>query len=290
MLFSQNGSIHEGGRPISQTLRQQKRNDPMGVDHKMDFFTKDFLASTLTMTAEEAGAYALSLVVGWTQGASLPLDPERIRRALRYDHDEWARLWPSLEPKWPIVGDHRENARQVEEWGKAAERSQSLSDAGRKASAMRWANRSQSPSPSPSPSPSSDTVIPSPSPLGDGFAPPTLEETRSFFESEHLTGNAEAFFYHFSEAEWRKGNGKPVRSWQLTARKWSANEGRYSTGKPSTPSITKHVVTPPPSATDADPYHIPTDEELAKWKADAEAEIAATSAARHAKDDFRERR
>jgi len=64
---------------------------------------------------------------------------------------------------------------------------------------------------------------------------PTLEEAKSFFESEHLSGSAEAFFYHFEETGWRKGNGKPVRNWKLTARKWSANETTRYAPKPNGP-------------------------------------------------------
>lgn len=61
------------------------------------------------------------------------------------------------------------------------------------------------------------------------FAPPTLDEVKSFFEVEKIAGSADAFFYHFAENEWLKGNGKPVRNWKLTAKKWGANEtGRYS--------------------------------------------------------------
>jgi hypothetical protein len=59
------------------------------------------------------------------------------------------------------------------------------------------------------------------------FAPPTLAEAKSFFESEHLTGNAEAFFYHFEANGWVSGRTK-LRSWKAAAHKWSSRESDYA--------------------------------------------------------------
>src|ERR1035437_7452582 len=99
-----------------------KRPPVESVDYSMDFFVKDFLVATLPMTGPERAAYALSLVLAWTQGASLPTDPERLRRFMHYETDEWARVWPALEPKWPATGDRRVNRRQLKEWQIASDR------------------------------------------------------------------------------------------------------------------------------------------------------------------------
>lgn len=159
-------------------------------DYKMDFFVKDFLSSTLLMTGEQQAVYALTLVVAWTQGATLPADPETIRVALRIDADAWKRIWPVLAPKWPLAADgsHRENPRQREEWETAYDRAEAYSRASEVANRARWGVRSRSEpdsdrkrtgvrtgirtgirtgvriglrSESPSPSPSSPSLIPS---------------------------------------------------------------------------------------------------------------------------------
>jgi uncharacterized protein YdaU (DUF1376 family) len=154
-----------------------------GLDFRMDFYTKDFLASTLAMTGPERGAFAVALIVAWTQAASLPADPERIARMCGYGPEEWAGLWPALEAKWPLTRDgaSRRNPRQAAMWKEATVRVQKAHEKGKKMAGVRWQDRpvapdaasnaastapaspKQCPSPSPSP-PSSPSSSPSPSP------------------------------------------------------------------------------------------------------------------------------
>lgn len=94
------------------------------VDYMMNFWVKDFFASTMCMTGPEAAAYALSLLVAWSQGASLPNDTERIRRTMRYDPEEWAKVWPVIEGKWKVATNaaYRVNGRMRYEWEEAEAR------------------------------------------------------------------------------------------------------------------------------------------------------------------------
>lgn len=76
---------------------------------------------------------------------------------------------------------------------------------------------------------------------GRRFAPPTLQEAKSFFESEHLSGSAEAFFHHFEAVGWRSGR-TPLRKWKSAAHKWSLKEGPVPTGKAKRSTDEREVI------------------------------------------------
>lgn len=240
----------------------------MGVDHKMDFFTKDFLASTLTMTGPEASAYSHLLLVAWTQEASLPLDPERIRIAIRYDREDWDRVWPTLKEKWPVVQGRRQNRRQRELWDEAMSRAAILSESARKANAIRWGspadpNRTPvgSKPDSPSPSPSSDpSLLPtggSTSEEGEGavrpharsasFKVPTPKEISDYAIASGWTAgdwNTVVFFDFFEQKGWITGRTR-MKDWKAAARNahregWTVRKGNgdghaRTPGAPSRP-------------------------------------------------------
>lgn len=95
---------------------------------------------------------------------------------------------------------------------------------------------------------------------GGHFVPPTLAECEEFFEKGKLDGSAKAFFYHFEEAEWKRGKGKPVKDWRLTARKWSANESQFSTarGRQGTNGTSPAVFPPVNGPMPSGDYRLPT--------------------------------
>ena len=229
--------------------------EPGRVDFKLDFYVKDFIASTLTMSGPESAAYVYSLCVAWMQGASLPADPERIRRAMRYDREEWARVWAELEPRWPLSDDgtKRVNKRLAREWEKAKERAKNATAKSQHGNKVRWDKvRSESslgdspgdPSGSPSglavPVPVPVLSLPTPKTLSKseevparkargtrtGFVPPALEEIRAYWTEKKLKGDPEIFFNHFSNAKWRLSGGKGavMADWRLAAQNWSRNE------------------------------------------------------------------
>ena len=56
---------------------------------------------------------------------------------------------------------------------------------------------------------------------GEPFVPPTANEVRRFAEAlRHPEFDAEWFVAYYSERHWRRHNGRPVVSWQTTARYW----------------------------------------------------------------------
>lgn len=61
------------------------------------------------------------------------------------------------------------------------------------------------------------------------FAPPTLTEAKAYFESEHLNGVAEEFFYHHEANGWVRGRTK-MKSWKAAARTWSLRQAEF--GRP----------------------------------------------------------
>lgn len=216
------------------------------ADFKMDFYTKDFVASTLPMTGPESAVYALTLILAWTQNASLPADPERIRRMCRYESEEWDRVWPSIEPKWPVVDGVRRNPRQVRVLEETTERIQKRSFIGKLGNSIRWSGTpdgipdgtslnipsaiaNTSPSPSPSPSPSKEEK--------EGREKPrSLEEVQGY--AKEIPGlDASAFWDFYSSKGWKVGT-QPMKDWRAAARNWlrrDKQEGRVSSngGDPS---------------------------------------------------------
>ena len=56
---------------------------------------------------------------------------------------------------------------------------------------------------------------------GEPFVPPTANEVRRFAEAlRHPEFDAEWFVAYYTERHWRRHNGRPVVSWQTTARYW----------------------------------------------------------------------
>ena len=56
---------------------------------------------------------------------------------------------------------------------------------------------------------------------GEPFVPPTANEVRRFAETlHHPEFDAEWFVAYYTERHWRRHNGRPVVSWQTTARYW----------------------------------------------------------------------
>lgn len=68
------------------------------------------------LTFEERAAYLYLLVIAWQNEASLPVSEEAIRGLVHASKPAWRKLWPSLAPFFPIVGDLRRNPRQAEDW------------------------------------------------------------------------------------------------------------------------------------------------------------------------------
>jgi uncharacterized protein YdaU (DUF1376 family) len=114
------------------------RDHDSGPEFRMDFYVKDFFASTVFWTAEDRAYYLLLLAAGWLNGAKLPTDPEAVRVSLGVTPEAWARVWPTLESKFPMRDHQRANGRQAREWGVALARFAGYSEASRRANRVRW--------------------------------------------------------------------------------------------------------------------------------------------------------
>ena len=58
------------------------------------------------------------------------------------------------------------------------------------------------------------------------FAPPTLEEVRSYCEERKNDIDPEAFIDHYTANGWVQGKGKPIRDWKAAVRQWERNDIR----------------------------------------------------------------
>lgn len=56
------------------------------------------------------------------------------------------------------------------------------------------------------------------------FTPPTFTQVLEYFTENKLAADPEDFFEYYSETNWIKKNGDPIKSWKLTARTWSKHE------------------------------------------------------------------
>lgn len=107
------------------------------VDHYMPFFGRDFYASTAMWTAEEVGHYIRLLVIQWDSGG-LPADLSRLELV----SPGVGRIWPILEPKFPIGDDGlRRNERMEQHRERACELREARSEAGRNGNERRWGDR-----------------------------------------------------------------------------------------------------------------------------------------------------
>src|SRR5262245_8250176 len=63
----------------------------------MPLFWGDFLANTMHLSAQEAGAYLFLIAHAWEHDAKVPRDWLRLARIARVRPDQWKRVWNSLE-------------------------------------------------------------------------------------------------------------------------------------------------------------------------------------------------
>ena len=67
---------------------------------------------------------------------------------------------------------------------------------------------------------------------GEGFAPPSLDEVRAYFETNGLMGDPELFWAFYDSQGWCKSNGLPISSWTSAALKWGIDERNREAAKP----------------------------------------------------------
>lgn len=77
---------------------------------------------------------------------------------------------------------------------------------------------------------------------GNGFTPPTLEECRTFFATNCISGDPDKFWAHYESQGWKRSNGMPVASLKAVAMLWNGNQRRidaeaHARGKPTDAEI-----------------------------------------------------
>jgi uncharacterized protein YdaU (DUF1376 family)/ribosome modulation factor len=129
----------------------------MSREAYLPLYVGDFLASTAEWTGEEQALYALCLAYQWSIG-SLPADPEKVRRLVRWDRRTFARAWPQVRTKFPSSdGVRSQNCRLEVVRAHAMEVSRKRAEAGskggkaKKINATAVANATNLPQHNPSP-------------------------------------------------------------------------------------------------------------------------------------------
>jgi uncharacterized protein YdaU (DUF1376 family) len=105
------------------------------------FYAKDFLTGTATMSLAERGAYVTLLSHQWDSG-SVPSTAKERARMLGCTASEERRIWARLVSKFTLVDDAFQNLRLEEERQKQAEFRRRQSDKGKASAATRWQPKS----------------------------------------------------------------------------------------------------------------------------------------------------
>jgi len=63
----------------------------------MPIFWGDFLANTMDLSAQEAGAYLFLIAHAWEHGGEIPTQGVRLARIAHVRQDQWKRTWMTLE-------------------------------------------------------------------------------------------------------------------------------------------------------------------------------------------------
>lgn len=76
----------------------------------------------------------------------------------------------------------------------------------------------------------------------EGFEPPTLEECRTYFAANCISGDPDKFWAHYESQGWIRSNGMPVTSLKAAAMLWNGNQKRldaeaHARGKPTDAEI-----------------------------------------------------
>jgi uncharacterized protein YdaU (DUF1376 family) len=68
----------------------------------MPLFWGDFLANTMHLSAQEAGAYLFLIAHAWEHDGKIPSEPVRLARIAHVRQDQWKKVWCALEEFFEI--------------------------------------------------------------------------------------------------------------------------------------------------------------------------------------------
>lgn len=111
----------------------------MGRESCMPLWYGDFLTSTNEWPGEACSLYLTALAQQWVSPSrSLPADPVSLRSVLRWSESTFERYWPIVAVKFELQGDRLVNRRCEEHRESTVERTQKLSESGRRGAEKRW--------------------------------------------------------------------------------------------------------------------------------------------------------
>lgn len=65
------------------------------------------------------------------------------------------------------------------------------------------------------------------------FTPPTLQDTRSYWQERTFSSDPDEFWAHFTNCDWKlnSGRGAKMKDWRLAAIAWEKREKKFNHGK-----------------------------------------------------------
>lgn len=71
----------------------------------MPLFWGDFLANTMHLSAQEAGAYLFLIAHAWEHNGTIPAEKVRLARIAHVRQDNWKKVWCALQPFFEIKAE-----------------------------------------------------------------------------------------------------------------------------------------------------------------------------------------
>lgn len=114
---------------------------PASPDVWMPWFIADYMASTMSFSTEEHGAYLLLLAAYWMRQGPLPDEDQELARIVRLSPQRWAKIRPTIARRFVVENGLWRNVRADREIQHAVARVSARQRGGRAASAARHNHR-----------------------------------------------------------------------------------------------------------------------------------------------------
>jgi uncharacterized protein YdaU (DUF1376 family) len=82
----------------------------------MPLFWGDFLANTMHLSAQEAGAYLFLIAHAWEHDGEIPGDRVRLARIAHVRQDQWNKVWSELQKFFEIKAGGPSIDRPTDQW------------------------------------------------------------------------------------------------------------------------------------------------------------------------------